>query len=162
MNPSSVAVVSALLDNDLPQIADVVVDKGPDYVQEKLGVELQPNLSPEQIARLRDAAMKHEEFLVKADADSAQRATNMQLEVVDSADPEIRHFLYRFAWFWSIVSVIYFFAVTFLPIADANNTHFPDTILGFLLGTAASSIIQFFYGSSKSSQDKTKMLKPKE
>ena len=163
MNPSSVAIVSELLDNDMPQVADVVADKGADYVQEKLGVDLHPNLTPEEVTQLREASMKHEEFMAEIDEKSRQRATDMQLHAMESRDPMIRRFIYLFAWFWSIVSVAYFFAVTFVPIAEkSQNQHFADIILGFLLGTTVASIIQFFYGSSKSSQDKTQMLKPKE
>lgn len=167
MNPSSVAIVSELLDNDMPQVADVLVDKGADYVQEKLGVDLQPNLTPEQIEHLRETAMKHEEFVAKLDEESRQRATDMQLEAMNSQDPTVRRFIYRFAWFWSAVSVTYFFAVTFVPMfitvpQDSRSQHYADIILGFLLGTAVASIIQFFYGSSKSSQDKTHLLNTKE
>jgi ABC-type nitrate/sulfonate/bicarbonate transport system permease component len=36
---------------------------------------------------------------------------------------------------------------------------FANIILGFLLGTAVATIISFFYGSSKSSKDKTEMMK---
>ncbi|WP_292992487.1 hypothetical protein [Nitrosomonas sp.] len=163
MNPSSVAIVSELLDNDLPQVADVLVDKGADYVQEKLGVDLQSNLTPQQIEHLREAAMAHEEFMAKLDEESTQRATNMQLNAMNSQDPEVRHFIYKFAWFWSWVSALYFFAITFVPsTVIEKNDHYADIILGFLLGTAVASIIQFFFGSSKSSQDKTQLLNAKE
>ncbi len=163
MNPSDVAIVSELLENDLPRVADVLVDKGADYVQEKLGVDLQPNLTPEQIEHLREAAMEHEEFMASLDEESRQRATDMQILAMNSQDPETKHFIYRFAWFWSAVSVTYFFAVTFVPLfkdmsENSSFQHFADIILGFLLGTAVASIIQFFYGSSKSSQDKTRLL----
>ncbi len=163
MNPSNVAIVEQLLENDLPKVADVLVDKGPEYVQEKLGVELQANLNPEQIEHLRDAAMAHEEFMAKLDEDSRQRATDMQMQALNSQDPIVRHFIYKFAWFWSGVSVLYFFTVTLIPFKENSpNQHFADIILGFLLGTAVASIIQFFYGSSKSSQDKTHMLNARE
>lgn len=163
MNPSNVAIVAQLLENDLPKVADVVVDKGVDYVQDKLGVELHANLSPEQIEQLKDATMAHEEFMAKLDEASRQRATDMQKEALNSQDPIVRHFIYYFAWFWSGVSVLYFFTVTLVPFKENSpNQHFADIILGFLLGTAVASIIQFFYGSSKSSQDKTHMLNAKE
>lgn len=167
MNPSNVAIVSELLENDLPRIADVLVDKGADYVQEKLGVELHPDLTPEQIEHLREAAMKHEEFMAELDEKSRQRATDMQILAMNSQDPVVRRFVYYFAWFWSISSVVYFFALTFAPMIwkveeNTQYQHFADIILGFLLGTAVASIIQFFYGSSKSSQDKTHMLNAQE
>ena len=56
-------------------------------------------------------------------------------------------FVYRFAWFWSIVSALYFFGVTFVPMPD-KASHFADIILGYLLGTAVATIIGFFFGNS--------------
>ena len=56
-------------------------------------------------------------------------------------------FVYMFAWFWSVVSALYFFGVTFIPMPD-KASHFADIILGFLLGTAVATIIGFFFGNS--------------
>lgn len=56
-------------------------------------------------------------------------------------------FTYRFAWFWAIISSIYFFSVTFFPL-PSEGKDFANIILGFLLGTAVSTIIGYFYGSS--------------
>jgi len=52
-----------------------------------------------------------------------------------------------FAWVWSVVSALYFFGVTFVPMPD-KASHFADIILGFLLGTAVATIIGFFFGNS--------------
>ena len=57
-------------------------------------------------------------------------------------------FIYHFAWFWSITAAVYFFAVTFMSLPDGGKD-FANIILGFLLGTAVSTIISYFYGSSK-------------
>ena len=68
-----------------------------------------------------------------------------------SATDAIAHgdtFVYMFAWFWSIVSALYFFGITFFPIPD-KASHFADIILGFLLGTAVATIIGFFFGNSE-------------
>ena len=56
------------------------------------------------------------------------------------------------AWFLVVVSFIYFFLVTFLPI-DNHNRDFVNIILGFLIGTAVNSLIRFFYGSSNKAQE---------
>ena len=58
-------VVSMLIENNLPKVAQAVVDKGVDYVSDKLGVELKPDMSPQEIEATKQAAMKHEEFMVE-------------------------------------------------------------------------------------------------
>jgi hypothetical protein len=159
MNPSTVAVVAGLIENDLAKVADVVVDKGEDYVEKTLGVTLKPGseLTRDDVIKLREAADRHAEFNSALDEKSRQRATDMQLAAMQATDPVVRQFIYKFAWFWSVVSVAYFFGITFLEVKQSGKD-FANIILGFLLGTAVASILQFFYGSSKSSQDKTAML----
>ncbi|MFM2068412.1 MAG: Vibrio phage [Pseudomonadota bacterium] len=159
MNPSTVAVVAGLIENDLAKVADVVVEKGEEYVEKQLGVTLKPGseLTREDIFRLREAADKHDEFNAALDEKSRQRATDMQVQAMHSEDPVVRQFIYKFAWFWSVTSVLYFFGITFFEVHQSGKD-FANIILGFLLGTAVASILQFFYGSSKSSQDKTAMM----
>jgi len=43
---------------------------------------------------------------------------------------------------------IYLFAVTFLPVPTTGNEH-AKTIVGFLLGTAFSTLINYYWGNSK-------------
>ena len=73
---------------------------------------------------------------------------------IDLSDKTAAHFIYWYAWFWAITSVLYFFCVTFITLPEGGRD-FANIILGFLLGTAVATIISFFYGSSKSSKDKT-------
>ena len=78
----------------------------------------------------------------------------MQETALNQEDKFAKHFIYWFAWFWSVGSMAYFFAITFGTV-PASGKDFGNIILGFLLGTAVATIISFFYGSSKSSKDKT-------
>jgi hypothetical protein len=73
---------------------------------------------------------------------------DVHVDLVTKGDRVATHFTYWFAWFWGVVSAVYFFAVTFLPIPPAGE-NFANIILGFLLGTAVSTIINFFFGSSE-------------
>ena len=68
-------------------------------------------------------------------------------ELVRRGDKLASHFTYWFAWFWGVVSVVYFFLITFLTIPE-SGINFANIILGFLLGTAVSTIINFFFGAS--------------
>ena len=154
MLPIIASIVSGLISNGLPKVADAVVEKGVDYVQDKLGVELKPEgqATKEDYAKIQEEANRHAEFMAELDEKSTQRATDMQLMAMQSADPLVRRHVYYYAWFITIVSFVYFFAVSFMPVENKNRD-FINIILGFLIGTAVNSLIRFFYGSSNKSQE---------
>jgi hypothetical protein len=52
----------------------------------------------------------------------------------------------------------YFVLITFIPIPK-ENIRFADTILGFLCGAAIGTILTYWYGTSKSSQDKSEWFR---
>lgn len=157
-------ILSGILKTAAPALATVVA--GPmggmavKAIAEKLGVEdtveaitTHLTTNPEDAAKLAEIDLKQFELEVK-DRDSARQ---MQIAALNQDNSEAKNFIYRFAWFWSITSAVYFFCVTFLTMPDGARD-FANIILGFLLGTAIASIFNFFYGSSKSSKDKTDAL----
>jgi len=109
---------------------------------------------PDAAQKLAELDLKQFE-LENADRDSAR---HMQETALTQDDLFAKHFIYWFAWFWSVGSMAYFFAITFGQV-PASGKDFGNIILGFLLGTAVATIISFFYGSSKSSKDKTEAMK---
>ena len=54
---------------------------------------------------------------------------------------------------------IYFVMVTFIPI-PATGAKYADVILGALISSGFTAILSFYFGSSKSSQDKDAKLPP--
>lgn len=155
MLPIVASIVSGLISNGLPKVADAVMEKGVDYVQQKLGVELKPEgeMKAEDVAKLKEAAMKHEEFMAEIDLKNMQGARDMQLKAMDSDDPLVRRFVYYFISFWSILAATYIGFITFGQIPE-DNIRFADTILGFVLGTMVASMFQFLLGSSIGSRKK--------
>jgi hypothetical protein len=126
-------------------------------IANKFGVADDVQAVAKAIAGDPDAAQKlaeldlHQFELENADRNSAR---HMQETALNQEDKFAKHFIYWFAWFWSVGSMAYFFAITFGQV-PASGKDFGNIILGFLLGTAVATIISFFYGSSKSSKDKT-------
>jgi hypothetical protein len=143
-------IISTLVTNNLPKLAQAVVDKGVDYVSEKTGVKLAPDMPVEDLSVLREQEFKWAE-LEQKDRDGAR---HMQEVALAQDDVFSKRFIYYLAAFWSIFAVVYICAITFLTIPE-TSVRFADTILGFLLGTIVATILQFFFGSSKSSKDKT-------
>jgi hypothetical protein len=157
MAPLIAGIVSSLLQNNLPKVAQAVVDKGLDYVQEKTGIELKPDMSQEEVKALRESAMKHQEFMVEQANKNTADARAMQVAALQQDDKFSKRFVMYLATFWSLTAVVYIFLITFTNIPELN-IRFADTILGFLLGTVVATILNFFLGSSAGSKEKTEAL----
>ena len=149
MLPIVMGIVQNLINNGMHKVADQVIEKGVDAVQEKLGMELKPEgeATPEYNAKLQEEANRHSEFMAQLDEQSTQRATDMYMK-----DEGTRKFSQHYAWFITVISFVYFFMVSFMPV-DNQNRDFVNIILGFLIGTAVNSLIRFFFGSSNKSQE---------
>jgi hypothetical protein len=157
MAPFIAGIVSSLIQNNLPKVAQAVVDKGLGYVQDKTGIELKPNMSDEDMKTLREAAQKHEEFQIEQANKNTANARAMQVAALGQDDNFAKRFVMYLATFWSVTAVTYIFFITFGTINE-SNVRFADTILGFLLGTVVATIINFFLGSSAGSKEKTEAM----
>lgn len=166
------ALLQPLIANGLNLIGNAVLAKGKEWVKEKTGVDVdKASLSKEDVMKLQQYEMDHEEELLrlkieenrvsmeleKAFLEDRQNARGMNIEALKSDDKFVRRFIYYLAIFWSLAAAIYIAFITFGYIPP-ENVRFADTILGFMLGTVIASILGFFYGSSKGSQDKTEAL----
>ena len=79
-------------------------------------------------------------------------------DVKDNESPqEYLKFVNILTIVWTVFSMLYLSAVTFFVVPDGNNRNV-DLILGFLIGTAISSLLNFHFGSSRSSVNKDKQL----
>ena len=58
-------LIQTLLTNGLGLVANAVMAKGKEFVEDKLGVKLAADMPPEQIAQIKIAEMEHEEELMK-------------------------------------------------------------------------------------------------
>jgi hypothetical protein len=157
MLPMIAAIVSTLLANNLPKVAQGILDKGLDAVEQKLGIKLEPDMSPEKIAEIQAAATKHEEFKIEQDNKNTDSARVMQNTALNQADVFSKRFIYYFASFWSLCAALYIGFITFGTIPE-SNIRFADTILGFILGTVIATILNFFFGSSSGSKIKTELM----
>ena len=165
------ALLAPLLQQGLGLIGNAVMAKGKEWVEDKVGVKLDQPLSAEDVTKLKQFEMEHQEELLRLRIEEkklgveelqaymadTKDARNMQVQAMKSDDPFVRRFIYLFAIFWSVASAAYIAFITFGEIPE-RNVRFADTILGFVLGTLIATIVQFFYGSSKGSQEKTQAL----
>lgn len=155
--PVLAPILSTLAANGLGIVADAVTKKGKEFVEEKLGIELAPDPTPEAIENWKTAALNHERELRAMAYGDIANARNMQVEALRQEDVFSKRFIYIFATFWSLFAAGYIAFITFGHIPE-DNQRFADTILGFLLGTVVATILQFFFGSSMGSKRKDKEM----
>lgn len=167
------ALLQPLLASGLNLVSNAVLAKGKEWVEEKTGIDLNKgSLSKEELTQLQQFELEHEEELLKLKIEDnkisaelekeylkdIQSAREMQIAALNQDDLFSKRFIYYLASFWSIGGALYIALITFMTIPP-ENTRFADTILGFLLGTIIAQILSFFYGSSKSSQNKDNFIK---
>jgi len=59
------ALIAPLLQQGLSLLGNAVLAKGKDWVEDKIGVKLDEPMTPEQVAKLKQAEMEHEEELMR-------------------------------------------------------------------------------------------------
>jgi hypothetical protein len=157
MLPIVMSIVNGLIANNMPKVADAVIEKGVDYVQEKMGITLKPEheATKEDYEKWNAEAAKHEEFMAELDEKSRQRATDMQMKAMESDDPFIRRFLYYFIGCWSAFSMVFIPCLIWASIPESGQ-RYADTILGYVMGTIVTSMFAFLLGSSQGSRMKDK------
>ncbi|MFT7880937.1 MAG: hypothetical protein ABXS91_11155, partial [Sulfurimonas sp.] len=170
-----------LAEMGLSFIADEVIgmakDEAEDFIEDKTGVKI--DLSGDDkpgegdLGKLKsfdaqlkvmaeknrheEAKLAHDMDLFKAEMEDRGNARDMQKSALSQDDLFSKRFVYYLASFWSLVGAAYIFLITFYDIPE-ENVRFADTVLGFLLGTIVATVINFFFGSSKGSKDKTSIL----
>lgn len=168
-------IVQPLLANGLGLVANAVLAKGKKVVEDKLGVELKPEMSPEDVAKVQIAAMEHEQELMRLriEEDKLDLAElELRLKDVDSArDRETAIATSKDAPLLNkIVTPVLALGVIALTFILFGVVMFDDTpveasrkdILIYVLGVLsaiATQIVSYYFGSSQGSKDKADQLK---
>jgi len=168
-------ILQPLLANGLGLVANAVLAKGKKVVEDKLGVELKPDMSSEDMAKVQIAAMEHEEELMRLRIEDNKldlAELEMRLKDVDSArDRETAIATSKDAPLINkIVTPILalgLLALTFLlfGVVMFDNTPVESSrkdILIYVLGVLsaiATQIVSYYFGSSQGSKDKADQLK---
>ena len=168
-------ILQPLLSNGLNLVANAVMAKGKKVVEEKLGVELKPDMSPEDLAKIQIAQMEHEEELLKLrlEEDKLDLA-ELQARLKDTNDAREREVQIansdKAPLINKIVTPVLALSILLLTFVLFGVVMFDDTpveasrkdILIYVLGVLsaiASQIVSYYFGSSQSSKDKTDALK---
>jgi len=176
MIPAALAsILTPLLGSGLNLVANAVLAKGKDFVEKKLGVELKPDMSPEDLARVQIAQMEHEEELLKLRLEE-DRLDLAELEMLLKGTNDARQREVQIAnsdkapLLNKIVTPVLALSILLLTFVLFGVVMFNDTpveasrkdILIYILGVLsaiASQIVSYYFGSSAGSKEKTDALK---
>ena len=174
MLPALAAIVQPLLANGLGLVANAVMAKGQAWVEGKTGVKLQPNMPPEEVAKLQMAQMEHEEELMRLkleenkldieeltlrlkDTDSA-RDREIQIATSDKA-PLLNKVITPIIALALLLITFALFAVVMFDHSPVDSTR--KDILIYILGVLSAistQIVSYYFGSSQGSKDKSEAL----
>jgi hypothetical protein len=156
MLPVIASIVSGLIQNNMHKVADAVMDKGVDYVEQKMGIKLKPEgeLTESDVKSLQEAAMKHEEFMAEIDAKDRDSARNREIEIANSDKaPYINKVVTPFLALGVVgLSFVLFSILIFVDVKPEAKD-----ILIYILGVlsaAVTQILSYYFGSSQGSKDK--------
>jgi hypothetical protein len=156
MLPVIASIVSGLIQNNMHKVADAVMDKGVDYVEQKMGIKLKPEgeLTESDVKSLQEAAMKHEEFMAEIDAKDRDSARNREIEIATSDKaPYINKVVTPYLALGVVgLSFVLFSILIFVEVKPEAKD-----ILIYILGVlsaAVTQILSYYFGSSQGSKDK--------
>lgn len=167
-------LITALLGKGLNLVANAVAAKGKDWVENKLGVELKPDMTGEDYAKLQIATMQHEEELLKLKLEDNKldlQELEMRLKDTDSArsrEVEIAT-SEKAPLINKIVTPVLALGVTAITFVLFGFLMFDSSpvepsrkdVLVYVLGalTAISTqVISYYFGSSIGSKNKSDQL----
>ena len=169
------AILTPLLGNGLNLVANAVLAKGKKVVEEKLGVELKPDMSPEDLAKVQIAQMEHEEELLKlrleedkldlAELEIRLKDTNdarqreVQIAISDKA-PLLNKIVTPVLALGLLGITFTLFGIVLFQASpiDPSRKDILIYILG-VLSAVATQVVSYYFGSSVGSKEKTDAMK---
>jgi energy-converting hydrogenase Eha subunit A len=161
MLPIVASIVSGLISNGLPKIADAVLEKGVDYVEQKLGVALKPEdeMKPEDVKDLRERAMQHAEFMAELDAKDRASAREREIQISTNDKAPLINKIVTPVLALGVVSLAFaLFGVLLFIEVKPEAKDILIYVLG-VLSAAVTQILSYYFGSSQGSKDKSELLK---
>jgi hypothetical protein len=161
MLPVIASIVSGLIQNNMHKVADAVIEKGVDYVEQKMGIKLKPEdqLTDDDVKSLQEAAMKHEEFMAEIDAKDRDSARNREIEIATSEKAPMLNKVVTPLLALGVVGLSFvLFAVLIFVDVQPEAKDILIYILG-VLSAAVTQILSYYFGSSSGSKAKDEQLK---
>ena len=160
MAPMLLSIVSGLVSKGMPKVADAVLDKGLDYVEQKMGIKLKPeeDLTDDDVKDLQARAMQHQEFMAEAQIKEMQSARDREIKL--ATDPNVHPLIKLVTPILALGTVGFSFAL-FLMFFFVEITQSNKDILIYILGSlngAMVMVLGYYFGSSLGSKEKDSKL----
>jgi len=169
MIPLLAPILGELARNGLSILANAIMAKGKDVIEEKLGVDISTKIqTPEGLLELKKLEFSHQEFLITAAQKEAERelefvkegnrntdsARQMNVKVQESANADhISKVAAYYLDFIIVLSTIGLAYIIFCMDGKIVNQELAYTAFGSLL-TMCGTILNFHRGTSRGSQTK--------
>ena len=164
------ALIAPLLAQGLNLLGNAVLAKGKEWVEEKTGVKIQPNMSDEDVLRLRQYEMDHEEELMRLRIEESKVDLESFKEEVKDRDSARE----RDAWFvrmgahnyradlMFLLAVAIIAALVWIVWKDQGINEYVKGIFTLVLGRFLGyldNIYNFEFGTTRGSKDKDATIK---
>lgn len=162
MLPLLAPILTQLASAGMQKVVDAVLDKGTAAVEEKLGITLTPDagekLSDEKIASLKEAAMKHEEFMFEQEVKDRSSARQREVDIASNEHvPLINKVITPYLAIAVISASFVLFAILIFVDVRPEAKDILIYILG-VLSAAVTQILSYYFGSSQGSKDKSELM----
>lgn len=159
-------IVATLIAQGLGTLGNAVLNKGKDYIEEKLGVDLDKELqTPEGLLKLKQIEVENEQFLITSaikdkelDISNTTNARDANAKIQDSSNASAiaknAPYILDFLIVGGTMLLAYFIFFIGIP---PQNKDIAFAAFGSLL-TLCGTIVNFHRGSSSSSKDKDALL----
>lgn len=170
-----IPLIQTLLQNGLGLVANAVMAKGQQFVEDKLGVKLAPSMTPEQVAELKIKEMEHEEELMRLRLEENKlgleelgirikdvgSARDREVQIATNKDAPLLNKVITPILALSIllITLVLFSIVMFqdAPL-DSSRKDVLIYILG-VLSAISTQIVSYYFGSSQGSKEKSDQLR---
>ena len=164
------ALIAPLLSQGLSLIGNAVMAKGKEWVEEKTGVKIEPNMSDKDLLTLKQYEMDHEEELLRLRIEDNKldlEAFREEVKDRDSARERDVEFIKR-GMVNNRANVMFFLAVVMVGILvwivwkDQNINEYVKGIFTLVLGRFLGyldNIYSFEFGTTRGSKEKDETIK---
>ena len=156
--PFLAPLLATLATNGLGLLGDAITKKGTQFVEDKLGIDLTQEPTPETLQNWKIAAQTHERELLSmayGDLNSA-RQREISVSASDSA-PLINKIVTPVLALGIVALSFVLFSVLIFVDVEVNSKDILIYILG-VLSAAVTQILSYYFGSSMGSKEKSEEL----